>query len=108
MLDFSYSVSRIHSNSNTPIKENRSKIPRVSDTAKKLEEEKTAQSVQMEDIYELISSMNKRLKKLDKLNMIEERIKGMENELKEVKHSVEYAHGEIEDMKNANSLKEKN
>jgi hypothetical protein len=62
----------------------------------------------MEDIYELISSMNKRLKKLDKLNMIEERIKGMENELKEVKHSVEYAHGEIEDMKNANSLKEKN
>ena len=54
---------QIHSNtnSNTPIKENRSKIPRVSDTLKKLEEEKTAQSVQMEDIYELISSMNEGL-----------------------------------------------
>ncbi|CAB3979259.1 unc-13 homolog C-like [Paramuricea clavata] len=60
----------------------------------------------MEDIYQSIS-MNKRLKKLDKLDMIEERIKGMESNLKDVKHLVEYAHGEIEDMKNANSQKEK-
>lgn len=87
---------------NTPVKESRSKIPRVSDTPMKKEEENPKKQINMEDIYEMMAAMSEKLKKLDKLDQIEERIKGIEDELKSVKHSVEFAHDEIEDIKKAN------
>ncbi|CAB4028745.1 Hypothetical predicted protein [Paramuricea clavata] len=87
---------------NTPVKESRSKMPRVSDTPMKKEEENPKKTINMEDIYEMMAAMSEKLKKLDKLDMIEERIKGIEDELKSVKHSVEFAHDEIEDIKKAN------
>jgi hypothetical protein len=61
------------------VKESQSKIPRVSDTSIKKEEENPKKQINMEDIYEM-TAMSEKLKKLDKLDQIEERIKGIEDE----------------------------
>lgn len=94
-----------NSSLNTPIKESRSKIPKVSKTPKKMEEERYQKEINMEDIYEMMTVMSEKLAKLDKLDHIEERIKGIEDDLKAVKHSIEYAQDEIEDLKKENERK---
>ena len=58
--------------------------------------------VKLEDIFELISGMSK---KMDKLDIIQENMENIQTELKEVRKSIEYAHSEIDDLKKENKEK---
>ncbi len=60
--------------------------------------------VKLEDIRALILVMNEKLNKLD---MIEDQIVEMKTDLNAVKHSVEFAHEEIGDLKKENERKTK-
>jgi hypothetical protein len=58
--------------------------------------------VKLQDIFELISGMSK---KMDKLDIIQENMENIQTELKEVRKSIEYAHSEIDDLKKENEKK---
>ena len=58
--------------------------------------------VKLQDIFELISGMSK---KMDKLDIIQENMENIQTELKEVIKSIEYAHSEIYDLKKENENK---
>ena len=55
--------------------------------------EKKKFHVKLQDVWNVIEIM---IKKLDKLDMIDERIKMMDQEIKKVKKSIEYAHAEVQ------------
>ncbi|CAB3983390.1 Hypothetical predicted protein [Paramuricea clavata] len=58
--------------------------------------------VKLQDIFELISGMSK---KMDKLDIIQENMENIQTELKEVRKSIEYAHSKIDDLKKENEKK---
>lgn len=51
--------------------------------------------------------MTEMMKKLDKLDLIEERVKSFEQDLKAVKDSIEFAHAEVNDLKVDNEARKK-
>ena len=79
-----------------PIKSARSKH---NNTPKRMEgEEPRRKKVDLEDIHEMMKAM---MKKLDTLDIIEERLKSVEHDINDVKESIEFAHGEIDGQQNA-------
>ena len=85
----------------TPIKSNRDKISEAKNTPNDMDKNLKSE-VKLEDLYEIISDMSK---KLDKLDIIQENMQAIEQDLKEVKKSIEYAHKEIDDRKKENVRK---
>ena len=73
----------------TPTKSVRSKIPKHNSMPKRMEDGIQEKKVDLEDIHEMMKIM---MNKLDKLDVIEERLKTFENDMNDVKDSVEYAH----------------
>ena len=59
-------------------------------------EEETGRTITLDEIHEMLKIM---MKKLDKLDVIENRIKVVEEDLKDVKDSIEHAHAEIIELK---------
>ncbi len=82
----------------TPTKSVRSKIPKHNNMTKRMEDKKPEKKVDLEDIHEMMKNMSK----LDKLDIVEERLKTFENDMKDMKASVEYAHAETQDLKTEN------
>ena len=87
-----------------PIKSVRSKIPKLNSTLNKSEDESSCEEVKLADIHNLIQIM---MQKLDKLELIEGRLKSVESDLKEVKGSIEFAHAEVVDLKEENKMRKK-
>ena len=58
--------------------------------------ENNDQNTKIEEIYAMMKTM---MKKLDTLEQIEKRIKAVEQDVKDLKTSLEYAHLEVVDMK---------
>ena len=85
----------------TPIKSNRDKTSEAKSTPNDMDKNLKSE-VKLEDLYEIISDMSK---KLDKLDIIQENMQAIEQDLKEVKKSIEYAHKEIDDLKKENVRK---
>ena len=72
----------------TPIKSNQN--TKMEDKSTKKEMNKNLGSeVKLQDIFELISCMSKKMEKLD---IIQENMENIQTELKEVRKSIEYAH----------------
>ncbi|CAB3983606.1 Hypothetical predicted protein [Paramuricea clavata] len=88
----------------TPMKNKGSKIPKMSDSPMARGEKEEHKAINLEDIHSLIVTMNQKLNKLD---TIEAQICEMKKELNEVKHSVDYAHEEINDLKTESERKVK-
>ena len=89
----------IDSVNNTPIKSARSEIPKHNNTPKRMEgEEPRRKKVDLEDIHEMMKAM---MKKSDKLDIVEERLKSVEHDINDVKESIEFAHGERDGQQNA-------
>ena len=84
------------SNNSTPIKAVHSKIPKPNNTPEKIGESSAPNEVKLEDIHAMMQIM---MKKLDKLELIEDRIKNVESDLKDVRESIDFAHAEVEDLK---------
>jgi hypothetical protein len=57
-----------------------------------MEENKSGEKIRLEDIHEMMTMM---MKKLGKLDVIEDKLKTFEHDIKEVKRSVEFAHAAI-------------
>ena len=79
----------------TPIKSNRGKISQAKRTPNDMDKNLKSE-VKLEDLYEIISDMSKKLNKLD---IVQENRQAIEQDLKEVKKSIEYAHKEIDNLK---------
>ena len=47
------------------------------------------------------------MKKLDKLDLIETKVKSVEQELRSMKDSIEFAHSEVKDLKSDNEERKK-
>ena len=71
---------------------------------RRMEEEETKKEIKLEDIHNMMQIM---MKKLDKLELIEENIKTVEQDLKDVKDSIEFAHAEIHDLKKDSEARKK-
>ena len=84
---------------NTPIKSNATKIPKYNSTPNRMEENKSGEKIKLEDIHEMMTMM---MKKLGKLDVIEDKLKTFEHDIKEVKISVEFSHADIDDLKTDN------
>jgi hypothetical protein len=91
-----------NSSTNTPIKSVRSKIPKLNSTPNKSEDKSSCEEVKLADIHNLIQIM---MQKLDKLELIEGRLKSVESDLKKVKGSIEFAHAEVVDLKEENKIR---
>jgi hypothetical protein len=90
-----------NSSTNTPIKSVRTKIPKLNSTPNKSEDESSCEEVKLADIHNLIQIM---VQKLDKLELIDGRLKSVESDLKEVKGLIEFAHAEVVDLKEENKI----
>ena len=64
-----------NSMNNTPIKSVRTKFSKPNDTPKTMEEKETSKEIHLEDIHNMMQIM---MKKLDKLEIIEQRIMTVE------------------------------
>jgi chromosome segregation ATPase len=64
-----------------------------------MEENKSGEKIKLEDIHEMMTMV---MKRLDKLDVIEDKLKTFEHDIKEVKRSVEFAHADIDDLKTDN------
>jgi chromosome segregation ATPase len=53
----------------------------------------------MEDLHSMMEVMMIQMKKLDKLDIIEEKLKSFENELQGVKDKLNFVHAEVEELK---------
>ena len=82
----------------TPIKSNQNTKMEDKSTEKEMNKN-LGSKVKLQDIFELISGMSK---KMDKLDIIQENMENIQTELKEVRKSIEYAHSEIDDLKKEN------
>ena len=90
-----------NSSTNTPIKSVRTKIPKLNSTPNKSEDESSCEEVKLADIHNLIQIM---VQKLDKLELIDGRLKSVESDLKEEKGLIEFAHAEVVDLKEENKI----
>jgi chromosome segregation ATPase len=84
---------------NTPIKPVKSKIPKRNDTPIKMNKENEDEPIDLRQIHDMFQGI---MTKLEKLDTIETKVKCIEDDLKEIESSVEYAHAEITDLKKDN------
>ncbi len=89
---------------NMPLKGKKSKIPKISDSPMKTNKNDKEKDVKLEDIHALILVMNDMIEDY-KFDMIEDQIVEMKTDLNAVKHSVEFVHEEIGDLKKENERK---
>ena len=80
----------------TPLKTVKTKIPKPNTPERRMEE-KGEKEVDMRQIQQMFSTMMTKLEKLD----------GIEADMKEIKHSLEYVHAEIADLKKENDVSHK-
>ena len=66
-----------------------------------LEEDKTTETSSVTSMFDMIMT------KLGKLDIIDNRMKSVEQELKEMKHSLEFVHAEVKDIKDENEKRKK-
>ncbi|CAB4034541.1 Hypothetical predicted protein [Paramuricea clavata] len=81
---------------NTPTKAANPKISKLNKTQVKMAEEEKEKGMKIDEIHGMFNIV---MTKLEKLDMIEERIKSVEEDMKGVKHSTEFAHTEIKEIK---------
>jgi hypothetical protein len=89
------------SSNNTPMKSAKSKSIKQNDTPNMIVQEERENNTQLDEIHELLKVM---ARKLDKLDIIEEKVKSAEEEMKGLKQSLEYAYAEIGDLKRQQEL----
>ena len=82
----------------TPLKAVKTKIPKPNTPERRMEEKEGEKEVDMRQIQQMFSTMMTKLEKLD----------GIEADMKEIKHSLEYAHAEIADLKQENETNKVN
>lgn len=93
------------SNPSTPNSTVKTKNKKSNTPESKTKEEKEGQSNEMSEIHEMFATM---MKKLEKLDGIETKLKNIEINMAEIKESLEYAHAEIEDLKKENESNKEN
>ncbi|CAB3986612.1 Hypothetical predicted protein [Paramuricea clavata] len=76
----------------TPSKPVKSKIQKPNTPDRRMEEKEEEKEIDMREIQQMFTIMMGKLEKLD----------GIEADMKEIKHSLEYAHAEIADLKREN------
>ena len=81
---------------NTPTKAAKPKISKLNETPVKMAEEEKEKGMKIDEIHGMLKIV---MTKLEKLDVIEERIKSVEEDMKGVKHSIEFAHAEIKEIK---------
>ena len=67
----------------------------ANNTPGKIGESSASNEVKLEDIHAMMQIMMK----LDKLELIEDRIKNVESDLRDVRESIDFARAEVEDLK---------
>ncbi len=87
--------------SNTPSKPVRAKISKLNDSKEMLEEDKTTETSSVTSMFDMIMT------KLGKLDIIDNRMKSVEQELKEMKHSLEFIHAKVKDLKDENEKRKR-
>ena len=82
----------------TPSKAVKSKIYKPNTPDRRMEEKEEEKEIDMREIRQMFTIMMGKLEKLD----------GIEADMKEIKHSLEYAHAEIADLKRENETTKAN
>ena len=86
------------SNLGTPVKSVKAKIPKPNTLVRVMVGREEAKAIDMHEIQEMFTAMMVKLEKLDHI----------ESDMKEIKHSLEYAHAEIVDLKKGNETNKTN
>ena len=68
------------------------------------DEIETEEQVELKDIMVMMKNM---MRKLDKWDLIETKVKSVEQELRSMKDSIEFAHSEVNDLKSDNEERKK-
>ena len=84
------------SSTSTPTKPVRSKNSKSNSEENITDQSETDETINLKSIHDMMKAM---MQKLEKLDSIDTRVKTVENDLKSVKESIEFAHAEIKDLK---------
>ncbi|CAB4044117.1 unc-13-like C, partial [Paramuricea clavata] len=93
-----------NSNISMPNKAVKTKIQKLKNEKNDVEESNNEKEIELKDIYEMMQSMMTRLNKLDS---IESRVMTFEEELRDMRASIEYAHGDIKELKDESEARKK-
>jgi hypothetical protein len=80
------------SSTSTPTKPVRSKISKANSEENIVDQSEDGETINLKSIHDMMKAM---MKKLEKLDSIDTRVKTVESDLKSVKESIEFAHAEI-------------
>ncbi|CAB4026051.1 Hypothetical predicted protein [Paramuricea clavata] len=92
------------SSTTTPTKPVRSKISKANSEENIVDQSEDGETINLKSIHDMMKAM---MKKLEKLDSIDTRVKTVESDLKSVKESIEFAHAEIRELKKDNENRKK-
>jgi hypothetical protein len=93
-----------NSSTSSPSKATKAKDLKHNDDKNQEDEIETEEQVELKDIMVMMKNM---MSKLEKLDLIETKVKSVEQELRSMKDSIEFAHSEVKDLKSDNEERKK-
>ena len=91
-----------NSSTNTPIKSAQNKISKLNNTPKKAEDERNTMEGKLDELHDMMKIV---MTRLNKLEIIEERMKKVEDGFKDLRESIDFAHAEVLDLKEDNKMR---